>query len=59
MIITRYINGIAVSEEDLRGYNVSNASIDIFGQAVNRVRARLGRPSGKHRKNARRNSAIM
>lgn len=59
MTITRYINGIAVSEEDLRGYNMSNVSNDLFGQAVNRVRARLSKPSGKHRKNARRNNEIM
>ncbi len=56
LIITRYINGIAVSEEDLKGYNASSVSVDIFGRTVNRVRARMGRQSGKLRKTEKRKS---
>jgi hypothetical protein len=56
LIITRYINGVAVSEEQLRGYT---ASSEIFSQAVNRVRARVGRTSVRRRRKQKRDNAIM
>ena len=53
MIITRYVNGVAVSEEELKGYT---AVIDVFGQTVNRVRARVDRAAGRRRKSIKRNN---
>lgn len=64
MTITRYINGVAVSEEELKGYT---ARVDLFGRAVNRVRARVKRsaaaakdtPGTPREKNVKENGAIM
>ena len=53
MIITRYVNGVAVSEEDLKSYT---AVIDMFGQTVNRVRARVDRAAGRRNKSQKRNN---
>jgi hypothetical protein len=51
LIITRYVNGVAVSEEELKNYT---AVIDMFRQTVNRVRARVDHTAGKRRKSVKR-----